>query len=325
LAICDFRFETAEARGRVVLPCRLTTFRRLCLGPIALLLFLFQAVRCPAANEPAEIPIEIVGKVIFVKGEVNERKPFTLILDTGATETVLTPAAAERAGVKAAGSGGQRKGLVKSISAAGVTARNLTVCVFDPPQALSLRLDKGMDYHGILGYTFLSRFVTTIDYKRLRVRFVPTASYVREDEKTVAGAGKLVVPFQLNDDLIHAKAEVNGKTAVTFVIDTGSAEVVLLPQSAASLGIEAASLPGYEGIGHTTLDSISLAGARAFRVPVIIHAPPQERRSRPGYDGILGYPFLSNFVVTVNYRDKVLVLEPAGKSANGDAGKKIAK
>jgi hypothetical protein len=45
-------------------------------------------------------------------------------------------------------------------------------------------------------------------------------------------------------------------------------------------------------------------------VPVVIHALPNEGQAAGRYDGIVGYPFLSHFRVTVNYRDKILVLEP---------------
>jgi predicted aspartyl protease len=275
---------------------------------------------CLGGDEAVEVAFEVVGKVVFVKGQANEQGPMTFILDTGATETILTPAAAEKAGVSAGAPAGQpvKKGMAKSVSVGQAAVRNLPVHVFDPPQALSLRLDKGVNYHGILGYTFLCRFVTTIDYARQRVRFVPVAQVPREDERAGARAGRIVVPFQLKDNLIHAKGELNGKFPVIFLVDTGSAEALLLPQAVPALDEKAAPLPGYEGVKQLTVDTVSLGGARASQVPFIIHAPPQERRARPGYDGMLGYPFLSNFVVTVNYRDKLLVFAvPEARNGNG--------
>src|SRR2546422_1684859 len=119
----------------------------------------------------AEIPFELEGRVIFVKGTINDRGPYTLILDTGATETILTPPTARALGIKAVPAGGhQAIAVAQSIAVGGVSVRNFPVFVFDPPEALSLRLDHGMNYHGILGHSFLSQFVVTIDYRHKTVR-----------------------------------------------------------------------------------------------------------------------------------------------------------
>jgi hypothetical protein len=47
-----------------------------------------------------EIPVKIEGKVVFVSAKVNGEGPFTFVLDTGAMISVLTPAAAKKAGLK---------------------------------------------------------------------------------------------------------------------------------------------------------------------------------------------------------------------------------
>lgn len=305
--------------GRVVV-------RHLLFRSLAILLFGASSLRsalCVAADEGVEVPAEIAGKVVFVKGTVNERGPMTLILDTGATETVLTPQAAEKADIRSPGPASQaiKKGLARSVEVGEAKVANLTLHVFDPPQALSLRLDKGINYHGILGYTFLSRFVTTIDYRRQKVRFESTASARREDERAAVAAGRQVVPVQVKDGLIFVQADLNGKYRATFLLDTGSAEALLMPQAIPELEDQAKPLPGYEGVKQLTIETVAMGEAKVSKVPFIIHAPPQERQARPGYHGILGYPFLSHFVVTVNYRDKQLVLTPAEPVNGAPKGK----
>ncbi|MGQ9663019.1 MAG: hypothetical protein ACUVWX_11890, partial [Kiritimatiellia bacterium] len=42
------------------------------------------------AASNTEIPVEISGRVVFVRTSINGQGPFVLIVDTGATETILT-------------------------------------------------------------------------------------------------------------------------------------------------------------------------------------------------------------------------------------------
>ena len=156
-------------------------------------------VRAEPGAPSGEIPILIEGRVPFVKGSINGRGPFTFILDTGATETVITPPTAQMLGVRALPvSTRQKKGTVKTLQVGKYELQNLQVYVFDPPQALPLRLDKGMNYHGILGYSFLSRFVTTLDYRNETVRFERAAEYRPAAEK-----GQVEVPLTLRGNLLH--------------------------------------------------------------------------------------------------------------------------
>ena len=84
---------------------------------------------------PCEYPVEIAGQVILVRTTVNGQGPFSFILDSGATETVVTPPAARRAGIAVGG------GLAGMVAVGETAVTNLPVLVMDPPQALSLRLD----------------------------------------------------------------------------------------------------------------------------------------------------------------------------------------
>lgn len=291
-------------------PSALRLLQKIMLGSSLLLGSLSYPSR--AGETMIEVPAELTGKILFLQGKANDKGPMTFILDTGATETVLTPSAAEKAGFKISTPSPQTptKVILKSFSVGDATVPNLLVHVFDPPQALSLRLDRGIDYKGIIGYTFLNRYVTSIDYKSRKVKFIPLSSHKKEDEKKAAAEGRIVVPFQIKDGLIHVNAELNDQVRMTLVLDTGSAEVLLLPHTAPSIEEKAAPLPGIEGAKHVTLDSLSVGAAKATGIHAIIHAPPQERLKKPSYDGILGYPFLSKFTVVVNYRDKQVVFVP---------------
>ena len=272
---------------------------------------LFFALSLSTANllaaNPDEITAQIAGHVVFVPVFLNGHGPFQFIVDTGATETIVTPPAAKAAGITVLPyPGPQKKGLVGSIAAGNISVTNLPIFIFDPPQALSLRLDEGINYGGILGYTFLKRFVTTIDYRRHVVCFRQPAN-VTESPVT---NGSITIPFRLVDSLIHVHGKINPSVPMTFLLDTGSAEVLLAPPIAESLHLTSTPLPSYPGARLTTLEHLSVGDATASQVSAIIHRPPGERITGTTYDGIVGYPFLSNFVVTIRYDKATIQLMP---------------
>lgn len=164
-----------------------------------------------------------------------------------------------------------------------------------------------MNYQGILGYTFLSRFVTTIDYKRERVSFAPHLLALKKNHAEASSSNCCVVPATTHGGLIFVQAILNGQDKGTFVVDTGSAENLILPRKLPAIERLACPLPDYEGVKSLFVRSVAVKEALAKDVPFIVHTPPQEFSAQAGYDGILGYPFLSNFTVTINYRDKQIV------------------
>lgn len=263
-------------------------------------------------EQETEVPIEIEGRVIFTKVKINGQGPLTFIVDTGATETVLTPRAAQKIGlVRSRIPSNVNRKLAKSLSVGDATVRNISVFLMDPPQALSLRLDKGINYHGILGYTFLSRYLVTIDYKKKTMKLTPLSAVRRQRARRKPGEdGSHTVGFQVKDRLIYAGGEVNGRGPITFLVDTGAAETLLMPATAKALRIKAGKFPGHKNVGFTTLDSVSLGSAEVKKVPAIVHVIPQDKGKAVSYHGIIGYQFISNFVVSFNYRDRVLTLKP---------------
>jgi hypothetical protein len=263
-------------------------------------LLLAAATRCAAASD--EIVAQIVGRVVFVPVLVNGCGPFPFIVDTGATETIVTPPTAKAAGVAITPyPGEQKKGRINRIAAGTAALTHLNVFVFDPPQALSLRLNEGINYGGILGYTFLSRFGTTIDYPRHCVRFRPLT--------TPVSTNGVRVPFQVVDHLVHVRGAVNRSGPLTFLFDTGSAEVLLNPPVAERLKIRGTPIPNIAGARFATLDQVTVSSATVSAIDAIIHRPPGERIAGTTYDGIVGYPFLARYIVTIRYDKQFILLE----------------
>jgi predicted aspartyl protease len=241
---------------------------------------------------------------------VNGTGPYRFILDTGATETVLTPATAAKAGVEGyAVTPRQQRGVVRELRVGDAALRDLPVHIFDPPQALPLRLDRGADYGGILGATFLRRFVTTLDYARRRVR-LETAGSARERP-----AEGIRVPFAAEQGVIRVTGTINGKGPVRLLLDTGSAEVLVRPEAAHRLRLAVSGAGGPNQAGFARLRALAVGPAVVSNVTAVVAVPPGDDGTLSAYDGIVGYPWLSRFVLTVSYGERYLLLRPARGAA----------
>jgi hypothetical protein len=134
-----------------------------------------------------EIPFELNNHIILVKGEINGKADLTLIFDTGASETVITPETAKALGIKGTPAGnGMETGKADSLKLGGALVKNVMVVIWDPPQAQPLK-QVGVDYAGILGYSFISEWLVTLDYKAKKILLTPHGAEPSK-EATVLGA-----------------------------------------------------------------------------------------------------------------------------------------
>jgi predicted aspartyl protease len=115
-----------------------------------------------------------------VSGRVNGCGPIDLVVDTGASMTVLSPSVARRAGVAlhgprvaAAGAGPRmpaRLARLRSIEIGHLRATRLGVAVLS---LAALNRATGLGIGGIVGYNLLCRYRLTIDYAAGRLVFRP--------------------------------------------------------------------------------------------------------------------------------------------------------
>lgn len=147
----------------------------------------FVAVLPAVAQERQEdtITFELEQNVIFVSATINGQGPFRFIFDTGASLTLIRPDTAERLGLieeSERPSGilsflgvGAKVVTLESISLGEAAVQNLDVVSMAVPQAEIPLQMAGIPYDGLLGYNFISRFVTTIDYGARTIRLVPSS------------------------------------------------------------------------------------------------------------------------------------------------------
>ncbi len=155
---------------------------------LALAMLLAAAAPALAQERPGDtVAFELKSSVIFVKGSINGVDGLNFLFDTGASVTVLRPATAEKLGLTKKGERGGLLGAplfkdADSIGAGKALVKKLPVAVMGVPQADLPLAMQGISYDGILGYNYISQFVTTIDYKAKTIKLAP-CDYVPEDPR----------------------------------------------------------------------------------------------------------------------------------------------
>ena len=258
--------------------------------------------------------------LILLPVYVNDRGPFDFIFDTGAGTSLLSIDLAKELDVKVVGSkegqsaGGKVSvslGKVDSLAVGGAKLDGVDVGIVDLSH---IAKTIGAKIDGDLGYNFLQRFRVTINYRDCEIRL--------EDPKRVesfARGAKTEVPIRLAapaKPLILVDVHVNGHGPFQFAIDTGTSTTAITPDLARQLNVDTSPV----GAGTTggapvdfsagSLQSFQLGGAKIDNMAVIIADFFTILSAAVGakLDGIVGYNFLRNYKVVIDYPGRVLTL-----------------
>jgi clan AA aspartic protease (TIGR02281 family) len=129
------------------------------------------------ASTSTSVPIQLVNNVVLVQATLNTKHGVTLLLDTGAEVTILTPATARRIGLTPRDDGPRRR-----LTIVGGSEIEFAVVRLAALQIGEARVDEievgvydvapeSPIVDGILGGDFLSRFTLTLnrDARQLRL------------------------------------------------------------------------------------------------------------------------------------------------------------
>jgi predicted aspartyl protease len=119
--------------------------------------------------------------------------------------------------------------------------------------------------------------------------------------------------------LIMVPTYVNGRGPYNFILDTGAAHTLISPGLASSLGVQSESEEKAFGAGGAVqislarVDSIAVGSARQENAQVAITNELEQIGAalRAQVDGDLGFSFMKDFRVTVDYQRNVLRLARA--------------
>ncbi len=134
--------------------------------------------------------------------------------------------------------------------------------------------------------------------------------------RTASNSQPVIVPFEQADKLVFVQVQLEHSRPLWFVLDSASSRMLVEQKVAAALGlkVEGTASVGGAGAGRVPINlihdlSIQLGGLKSthYEFAAIDLSGVAASIGRP-IDGILGYEFLSRFIVTIDYAKHELVL-----------------
>lgn len=130
------------------------------------------------------------------------------------------------------------------------------------------------------------------------------------------GAKSCTFPFEWREGLIFLPIRVNGSKPLSFALDTGSARILIDRKLAADLGLKVSGSGSLQGAGTGRIPiefihdvNMALPGVESDGYDLsTADLQPLDAGDGGRVDGIIGYPFLSRFVITIDYAAKQLTL-----------------
>jgi hypothetical protein len=145
--------------------------------------------------------------------------------------------------------------------------------------------------------------------RHARAQARPAARNVRFDSGASA-----TVPFDFDDNSVFIEVRVNGSRPLKFIFDTGAGATILNARTAKELGLKASDTLKGTAVGGkisgdvfkgVTLSAPGVTVSNQMVGAVSFDSVPCEMRS---IDGIIGYDFIKEFVVEIDYSRRVIKL-----------------
>ena len=147
----------------------------------------------------------------------------------------------------------------------------------------------------------------------------PAAKAPAQNRQTAAtkarfasGNRALKIPLEIDNNLILIQVRVNGSRPLKFIFDTGASHSCIDSKVAAELGLKPKGHADGTATGgriqgtYTTGVSLSVSGAEVSNQTIFSMPFP----TVPGFEfeGVIGYGFINQFVVEIDYLDKTMNL-----------------
>ena len=282
-------------------------------------------VRFASGNSARNIPFELHNNHIYLQVKVNNSGPLSFILDTGAS-SVISRKRAESLDLKFRGKeqgfgvgenaveGSFVEGVSLDFSGATLFRQKLAAVALED---LEKSLGRAVD--GILGNSFLRRFVVEIDYAAKTINLYAPKSY------SYKGKGERV-PLILDADsgLIFARATLKlpNRPPIKglFEIDSGGGHALILNSPfvgrnnllTAAQKANVVSLGGIAGSSRAvagTIETLQLGRNRVENVNTFFSLATDGMLASEDYDGNIGNDFLRLFKVVFDYSRRSMILE----------------
>jgi hypothetical protein len=135
------------------------------------------------------------------------------------------------------------------------------------------------------------------------------------DFRFTGGRTSQRIPFDYTGKSIYLRGSINNSAPAWFLLDTGTGVSVIEERLARTLGLKFEGKIGVSATGGNT--ELSFTKGVSFTFPGVqllnqrvaaMPFGPEITQIKPNFGGILGYDFISRFVVEINYLDKTITL-----------------
>jgi predicted aspartyl protease len=284
--------------------------------------FLVSSGLAGGKQQVVEIPFDFYRNEIILQVKVNGKGPYNMMLDTGTDPSAVDLNTAKDIGLnlhplgKPGTGGGTEVNLLyytamPLVEVAGFSVKNVATLAIDLSK-MSERLGKPL--HGVLGHSVLNGRIVQIDYPNRVVRFYSQPLF----SKAPSTPKRSVFSFRYDDNVLLDDVFVNGKKVVGN-LDTGSSGAFnLTPAAVGYLGLEeefnnapVSTDVGYNGVSQNRQGKVNnvTVGAVSIDSPAVIFFGKGTGRDKKPWGINIGNAFLKDFVLTIDYRNKLVTLE----------------
>jgi hypothetical protein len=265
------------------------------------------------------IPFDYVGGHLYIPVNTGgKERPW--VLDTGAAMTVLNRAFAEELGLELEGSmkGREAGGVAEAtftkmppFRIANIQFQSQTAAVIDMSDLIR---GLGVEVVAVLGYDFLARFVTKVDFAAELVSFYDPETF------EYSGDGH-TIDIHIQNSLFEVPAILDGTHSGIWLLDLGAAGTFLDGCYALREGY--AARKGKLGMGHgatkefqtksVICDSIQFAGFTLYKPEIDFSYGGTDTVFTADQIGVLGSNVFRNFILYIDYAGERLIVEKGGK------------
>lgn len=280
---------------------------------LSALLLVFAVVHASADDVPTDAVLAVLpfldgpepNRILVDLAPQGSAKPLRLMLDTGSTNSVLTPLAARELGVSV------RRQKDSSYRRPTRLGRDL---LFEVETSGSDTGSKTGWEYGFVGGNFLAEYVVELDFPEHRVRLFDSKRY----SVPTAGAtqAEAVLPIEVVANRPVLEVTVDGRKSM-LVLGTGAPwSAVLSGPLAKRVGLASEPIEGLAARSVIGPLEVELAEAKQLAigpfefadVPLLV-APKGWYNLVGSVDSLIGYDLLSQFVVRIDYAQQRLWLK----------------
>ena len=281
-------------------------------------------------DKPAEFITEfkfrqLTGGVMLLKAKFNNmRDSFNFILDTGSGSISLDSSTVEKYAIPHEPSGRYMYGIAgvrkvdysknNSLTFPGLKVDSLDFYINDYEILTNVY---GIKVDGIIGYSFLSRYIVKVDFDSLKIRvFSPgTIKYPRHGlllHPTLRGLP--IVPLIIKDaKTVDANYYFDTGAGLCFLISKqfkNDSAVLLKRRKPVTTLVQ--GLGGKSQMHLTIIKTVQLGKYKFKKVPTYILDDQFKLFSRPSLAGLIGNDILRRFNLIINYPQEEIHLLPNG-------------